>query len=93
MKCYYRDRDCDKVDHMSEMGSKPRSFCVCCLMGQIIDLLAKEAEKTTPFLAWGRGEPCPVCGVNPPPNVDANWDAWTAWTLEHLKEHAETEGR
>jgi len=52
----------------------------------------EEAEKTTPFLAWGRGEPCPVCGVNPPPNVDADWDAWTAWTIEHLKEHAEAEG-
>ena len=49
MKCYYRDRECDKVDNPKEMGSKPRTFCDCCLMGKLIDVLErmrkrKEAE-------------------------------------------------
>lgn len=49
----------------------------------------EEPEEGTPFLAWGRGEPCPVCGAMPPTNAEVSVEAWSTWTLEHIKEHAE----
>ena len=55
-------------------------------------LAMADQKEEVPFLAWGRGEGCPVCGERPPEEVEKDKTVWNQWTVDHIKAHAEEEG-
>jgi len=44
-----------------------------------------------PFLAWVRGEPCPVCGERPEPEIEKKWKPWIKWAKVHMYDHIHRE--
>lgn len=48
-------------------------------------------QQNTSSGIWRRGEPCPVCGWDPPEFIWRDWVEWAAYAKTHVKEHEESD--